>query len=100
MRLALTVAILALALPAYAAGHAVQIKGMKFNPTKLVVAVGDTITFTNGDSRRHTATALDGSFDTGRLATGKSATVRIVAAGKHDFRCMIHPSMKGTVTAK
>ena len=64
---------LALALPAYAAGHAVQIKGMKFNPAKLKVAVGDTITFTNGDrdSRRHTATALDGSFDTGRLAMGE-----------------------------
>jgi len=100
VRIALTLAMLALALPAHAAGHAVQIKGMKFNPAKLEVAVGDTITFTNGDSRRHTATALDGSFDTGRLATGKSATVRIAAAGKHDFKCMVHPSMKGTVTAK
>ncbi|MEK1931316.1 MAG: cupredoxin family copper-binding protein [Pararhizobium sp.] len=100
MRFALTLAALVLSLPAYAAGHAVQIKGMKFNPAKLEVAVGDTITFTNGDSGRHTATALDGSFDTGRLATGKSATVRIAAPGKHDFRCMIHPSMKGTVTAK
>ncbi|RWJ21136.1 MAG: copper-binding protein [Mesorhizobium sp.] len=100
MRIALTLAVLALALPAYAAGHAVQIKGMKFSPARLQVAVGDTITFTNGDSRRHTATALDGSFDTGRLTSGKSTTVRIAAAGKHDFRCMIHPSMKGTVTAK
>ena len=100
MRISLTLAMLALALPAYAAGHAVQIKGMKFNPAKLEVAVGDTITFTNVDSRRHTATALDGTFDTGRLATGKSATVRIATAGKHDFGCMIHPSMTGTVTAK
>ena len=100
MRIALTLAMLALALPAYAAGHAVQIKGMKFNPAKLEVALGDTITFTNADSAHHTATALDGSFNTGRLAKGKSATVTIVAAGKHDFKCMIHPSMKGTVTAK
>lgn len=100
MRVALTLAMLALALPAYAAGHAVQIKGMKFSPARLEVAAGDTITFTNTDSRRHTATALDGSFDTGRLASGKSATVRISAAGKHAFKCMFHPSMKGTVTAK
>jgi plastocyanin len=99
MRIALTLAMLSLALPAYAAGHAVRINGMKFNPAKLEVAVGDTITFTNADSRRHTATALDGSFDTGQLATGKSATVR-AAAGKHNFRCMIHPSMKGAVTAR
>ena len=44
MRIALTVAMLALALPAFAAGHAVQIKGMKFSPARLNVAVGDTIT--------------------------------------------------------
>ena len=50
MRIALTLAMLVLALPTYAAGHAVQIKGMKFNPAKLEVAVGDTITFTNADS--------------------------------------------------
>ncbi len=100
MRIALTLAMFALAVPAYAAGHAVQIKGMKFSPARLNVAVGDTITFTNGDSKRHTATALDGSFDTGRLAAGKSATVKIVAAGKHDFKCTIHPSMAGSITAK
>lgn len=100
MRIALTLVMLVLALPAYAAGHTVQIKGMKFSPAKVQVAVGDTITFTNADSIRHTATARDGSFDTGRLATGGSATVKITVAGKHDFRCMIHPSMKGTITAK
>ncbi len=100
MRIALTFAMLVLALPAYAAGHTVQIKGMKFSPARLQVAVGDTVTFTNADSIRHTATALDGSFDTGRLAAGRAATVKITTPGKHDFRCMIHPSMKGTVTAK
>ena len=100
MRFALTLAVLALALPAYAAGHTVQIKDMKFVPARLQVAVGDTITFTNADSVHHTATALDRSFDTGRLAKGKSARVTIAAAGRHDFKCMIHASMKGTVTAK
>ncbi len=48
----------------------------------------------------HTATASDGSFDTGHLATGKSAKVKISAAGAHPFHCAIHSSMKGTVTAK
>ena len=100
MRIALTLAVFALALPAYAAGHTVQIKDMKFVPAKLQVAVGDTITFTNADSSHHTASALDGAFDTGRLAKGKSATVKIAAAGKHAFKCRIHPWMTGTVTAK
>ena len=100
MRTMLVLALLAFAMPAYAANHAVQIKGMKFSPSKISAAVGDTITFTNADSVHHTATALDGSFDTGRLAKGKSAKVMIAAAGRHDFKCMFHASMKGTITAK
>jgi amicyanin len=84
---------------AIAADHAVSIAGMKFDPPTLEVAVGDTITFTNEDSAPHTATASDGSFDTGRLSRGQSATVTISAAGTFDYICTIHPSMKGQVVA-
>jgi plastocyanin len=85
--------------PAVAAEHAVAIKGMKFVPDALTVAVGDTITFTNEDAAPHTATADDGAFDTGRLGRGESATVTVSAAGEHPYICLVHPSMKGTVTA-
>lgn len=88
------------AFPAFAADHAVSISGMKFNPPTIEVAAGDTITFTNEDGAPHTATALDGSFDTGRLGKGDKATVTIAAAGSFDYRCNIHTSMKGQVTAK
>ena len=89
-----------LAVPAaLAADHAVSIKRMKFNPPALTVAAGDTITFTNEDGAPHTATADDGAFDTGRLSKGQSATVTVSAAGAHAYKCMVHPSMKGTVTA-
>lgn len=88
------------ALPADAAGHTVTIAGHKFSPAKLTVAAGDTITFVNNDNAPHTATAKDGAFDTGRLSTGESATVTVGAAGAHAYICKIHPSMKGTVTAK
>jgi plastocyanin len=86
--------------PVLAADHAVAIKGMKFDPPSISVAVGDTITFTNEDSAPHTATALDGAFDTGRLNKGQSAQVKISAAGDAPYKCLIHPSMKGTVAAK
>jgi plastocyanin len=89
----------ALTAPAFAAEHAVTIKGMKFDPPAITVAVGDTITFTNEDPAPHTATADDGSFDTGRLGKGESATVTIEAGGDHSYKCLVHPSMKGTVTA-
>ena len=85
---------------AFAADHAVEIKGMKFNPAALTVAVGDTVTFTNADGAPHTGTAENGSFDTGRLNKGQSATVTILAAGEVAYKCTFHPMMKGTVTAQ
>lgn len=88
-----------LAFPALAADHAVAIQGMKFAPANLTVAVGDTVTFTNMDAAPHTATANDGSFDTGRLNRGESATVTINSAGTFDYICAIHPAMKGQITA-
>ncbi|MBO6902191.1 MAG: cupredoxin family copper-binding protein [Rhizobiaceae bacterium] len=84
---------------AIAADHAVEIKGMKFTPASLSVAAGDSITFTNMDAAPHTATAEGGGFDTGRLNKGESATVT-VAAGEHAYKCVFHPSMRGSVTAE
>ena len=88
------------ALPARAAtDHAVAIKGMKFEPADLTVAVGDTVTFTNMDGAPHTGSAKDGSFDTGRLPKGQSGTVTIGAAGEHAYFCKVHPGMKGVIRA-
>ena len=88
------------AIPARAAtDHAIAIKGMKFAPAELSVSVGDTVTFTNMDGAPHTGTAKDGSFDTGKLSKGKSATVTIAAAGDIAFFCKIHSGMKGVIHA-
>ena len=98
--LAISFTSLAFTAPAFAADHAVEIKGMAFSVPALKVAVGDTVTFTNRDGAPHTATAKDRSFDTGRLAKGQSAKVTIAKAGVFDYFCAVHPSMKARVTAK
>jgi plastocyanin len=82
---------------AFAAEHAVAIKGFKFSPANLTVAVGDTIVFTNEDGAPHTATSE--AFDTGTIAKGASASVTIAAAGETDYHCNFHPMMKGKITA-
>lgn len=88
------------ALPARAAtDHPVAIQGMKFKPAELTVAVGDTVTFTNMDSAPHTGSAKDGSFDTGKLSKGQSATVTVAVAGDIAFFCKVHPNMKGMIHA-
>jgi len=84
---------------AMAATHAVAIQGFAFVPAELAVAVGDTVVFTNLDRAPHTATALNGSFDTGNLRRDETGEVTIAAAGVIDYKCSIHPSMKAKITA-
>lgn len=80
--------------------YEVAIKGGKFVPAALSVQAGDTVVFKNQGPAPHTATALDGSFDTGRLNKGQSAEVTISATGSFEYICEIHPAMKGSVVAK
>ena len=80
--------------------HAVQIKGFAFAPRTITVKVGDTVTWTNEDSARHTATADDGSFDTGLLAKGQSGSVTFDTPGTYMYFCTPHPNMKGTIVVE
>jgi LPXTG-motif cell wall-anchored protein len=61
------------------------------------VKSGDTVTWTNRDSAPHTATASNGSFNTGTLKQGASASHTFTTAGTIAYICAIHPSMHGTV---
>jgi LPXTG-motif cell wall-anchored protein len=81
-----------------AASGGVSIQGFAFHPGSMTVDVGDTVTWTNHDSAAHTATANDGSFDTGALKQGQSASHTFNQAGTFSYICTIHPNMHGTVT--
>jgi plastocyanin len=81
-----------------AASTGVTIKNFKFTPGTSSVHVGDTITWTNKDIAPHTATAQNGSFDTGTITKGKTGSHTFTQAGTFPYICSIHPNMKGTVT--
>ena len=83
-----------------AADHAVSISGNAFSPANLTIAVGDTVTWTNSDARGHTATADDGTWDTGNIANGASGSVTFPAAGSFSYHCDIHPEMTGSITVQ
>jgi plastocyanin len=55
------------------------------------------VTWTNQDFAPHTATADDGSFDTGRLDQGETGSVTFDQPGTYTYTCTFHPNMKGTV---
>jgi plastocyanin len=83
-----------------AADGSVTIASFAFDPATVTVDVGDSVTWTNNDSTAHTATAGDGSFDTGNIAAGVSATVTFDTAGTFAYVCSIHPQMTGSVVVE
>lgn len=82
---------------AVAADQSVSIANFAFAPATVTVTVGDTVTWTNTDAIVHTATASDGSWDTGDIAEGASASITFQAAGTFAYICTPHPTMTGTV---
>jgi plastocyanin len=83
-----------------AAGESVSIANFAFDPNALTVPVGSTVTWTNSDSTQHTATADDGSFDSGVLQQGATFSQTFTAAGTFTYHCAIHNSMTGTITVQ
>ncbi len=85
------------ATPVAGPGEAVSIRDAAYDPTPLQIAVGTTVTWTNNDPIPHTATAIDGSFDTGTIGPGESASVTFTAPGSIAYVCLYHPTMSGAI---
>ena len=79
-----------------AADGAVAIADFSFAPADVEVPAGTEVVWSNEDPTTHTVTADDGAFDSGTLDPG--ATFRTVVQGTVRYRCLIHPSMQGTIT--
>lgn len=75
----------------------VTISDFKFTASTVTVHAGQTITWTNDGPSSHTATANDGSFNTGILNKGASASHTFTQPGTYTYFCQIHPFMHGTV---
>jgi plastocyanin len=94
-------AIVALSTPhqiAHAASDTtVTIADFSFTPASITIHVGDTVTWTNHGPSAHTATANNGSFNTGVLQKGQSGSHTFNTAGTFSYICSIHPFMHGTV---
>ena len=83
-----------------AASTGVAISDFKFAPGTVTVNVGDTVTWSNSGPTGHSATANDGSFDTGILQKGSSGSHTFSQAGTFSYICTPHPFMKGTVVVQ
>jgi plastocyanin len=75
----------------------VDIVEFTYQPDPVVVGVGGKVIWQNQDTAPHTATADDGSFDTGTIEKGKTGSETFKEAGTFTYFCEIHPTMHGTV---
>ena len=75
----------------------VDIVEFTYQPDPVVVGVGGKVIWQNQDTAPHTATADDGSFDTGTIEKGKIGSETFKEAGTFTYFCEIHPTMHGTV---
>ena len=78
----------------------VAIADFAFDPETATVDAGTKLTWTNDDEAPHTATADDGSFDTGTLKLDDTGAVAIDQPGTYTYYCRFHPFMKGTVEVR
>jgi len=83
-----------------AASGSVTIADFSFSPGSLTINPGDTVTWVNNGPTPHSATANNGSFNTGILKAGQSASHTFDQAGTYSYYCQPHPYMKATIVVQ
>jgi plastocyanin len=80
-----------------AASASVNAGDFFFSSASVTIAVGDTVTWHNSGQAPHNATGNNGTFSTGTIDPGSSASHTFNSAGTFSYICTIHPNMTGTV---
>jgi plastocyanin len=76
------------------------IKSLSFQPNRIEVTAGTTVTWTNKDPLEHSVTAVDRSFDSGLIPSGGTWRYTFTRPGTYQFYCQPHPFMKGVVIVR
>lgn len=78
----------------------VSIANFAFAPTELVIAPGQTVTWTNDDSAPHGLAHHDGAPGADLLLPGASVSRRYDKPGRYGYVCSVHPYMSATVVVR
>jgi plastocyanin len=83
--------------PVATAGVAISMLAGAYTPSHVDVLAGDTVTWSNDSVRRHTVSAVDGSWESGNVFGGQRYAHRFTAAGTVPYYCKVHPFMRGDI---
>ena len=78
----------------------VTIDNFVFEPERLTVRAGTTVTWINRDDIPHTVVATDGSFKSPVLDTDERFTRQFGAPGAYPYYCSVHPRMTGKILVR
>lgn len=78
----------------------VDIRDFEYSPARVEVAAGTTVEFTNRGQLVHTATADDGTWDSGAIEPGWVWRYTFGSPGTFPYHCTPHPFMQGTVVVR
>jgi amicyanin len=79
----------------------VSIDNFTFNPQKLTVKAGTTVTWTNKDDIPHGVAATGNAFPrSNAMDTDNTYSFTFTTAGTYQYFCYIHPHMTGTIVVE
>ena len=94
------VALLALGTVARAEDATVKIDNFTFEPERLTIKAGTTVTWKNEDDIPHTVTSATKAFKSKALDTDDKFTTTLAKPGTYTYFCSIHPKMTGKVVVE
>ena len=91
---------LAQAAPTATEGTMVSIVAFAFTPAEMVIAPGESVTWTNDDGAPHGLAFQDGAPGTDLLLPGARFRRQFERPGTYEYKCAIHPYMTGRVVVR
>src|SRR5436309_1712186 len=85
---------------ALAADATVKIDNFTFDPPRLIVKAGTSVTWQNNDDIPHTVVASGKAFRSKTLDTDDKYAFTFTTPGTYEYFCSLHPHMTGTIVVE
>jgi len=79
---------------------AVAIDNFVFEPARLTVKAGTTVTWTNRDDIPHTVASKDRLFKSKAMDTDETYSFTFSTPGEYNYFCSLHPHMTATIVVE
>ena len=79
---------------------AVSVDNFTFNPQRLTIKAGSTVSWTNKDDIPHAIASVSALFRSKALDTDDNYSFTFTSPGTYQYFCSLHPHMTGTIVVE